>query len=506
MGMHIDYGGMPSVRLAVRGADTLTLARANKSDVVRLCSHLYYGGEKVNRFEPFELRLSKIAPTANVGTREALMAYAGMVCRRRLEQTGSAQNDHWSVLVMGQLVYLESYFRARIALGGFDALVWSNVSPSGGMSSSSALVVSTACAALGANDLEPGLDLPMADLVDGVGTSEWIRGTRGGTADHGGMVMGRSGKLVGVGVFPAQPVGEAVLPEDYVALALDTGVPRIYDEAVKEETVVVYPLGTFYVRELLLPRLAGEGEFAGLASDFKERIHMIRDISSEQLGIGTAAIYRLLCEMPAQTSLQQLRSEAERAGCGPAFAATCAREITGKFQVLGDSTPIFLRRRFAFGLAEQDRVKYMLEYLRVGDMATVLELARISHAGDADQEVEADLLHDLRRRAQAGEERARLCFLPGGYGRMTPEYDRVVRRVNEYLLQSGGKEAGALQRLGAGWGGNMGGLIRREYIYGERHADFARFLRDELGIEADLSASVAAPGEGAGLVPYREDQ
>jgi hypothetical protein len=89
---------------------------------------------------------------------------------------------------------------------------------------------------------------------------------------------------------------------------------------------------------------------------------------------------------------------------------------------------------------------------------------------------------------------------------MTPEYDRVVRRVNEYLLQSGGKEAGALQRLGAGWGGNMGGLIRREYIYGERHADFARFLRDELGIEADLSASVAAPGEGAGLVPYREDQ
>ena len=31
-------------------------------------------------------------------------------------------------------------------------------------------------------------------------------------------------------------------------------------------------------------------------------------------------------------------------------------------------------------------------------------------------------------------------------------------------------------------------------------------ILSELGIEADLSASVAAPGEGAGLVPYREDQ
>ncbi len=506
MGMHIDYGGMPSVRLAVRGSDTLTLARPNKNGVVRLCSHLYYAGEQVDRFEPFELTLKNIMPTVNVGTREALMAYAGMVCQHRLEKTGNAQNDHWSVLVSGQLIYLQSYFRDRLALGGFDALVWSNVSPSGGMSSSSALVVSTACAALGANGLEPYVDLPMADLVDGVGTSEWIRGTRGGTADHGGMVMGRSGKLVGVGVFPAQPVGEAVLPEDYVALALDTGVPRIYDEGVKEETVVAYPLGTFYVRELLLPRLAGEDEFAGLATDFRERIRLIRDISRENIGIGTAAIYRLLREMPAQTSLQKLRSEAEKEGRGPAFAETCAREIDGKFQVLDDSTPIFLRRRFAFGLAEQDRVNSALEYLRAGDMATVLELARISHAGDEDREVEEELLDDLIRRVQAGEERARLCFLPGGYGRMTPEYDRVVRRVNEYLLASGGKEAGSLQRLGAGWGGNMGGLIRREYIYGERHDDFADFLRVELGIEADLKASVAAPGEGAGLVPYGEDR
>ena len=78
-----------------------------------------------------------------------------------------------------------------------------------------------------------------------------------------------------------------------------------------------------------------------------------------------------------------------------------------------------------------------------------------------------------------------------GYGRMTPEYDLAVRRVNEYLIETGGLEAGAVQRLGAGWGGNMGGLIRREYIYGAERDHFARFLADELGIQGPVERCVA---------------
>jgi len=396
MGQHIDYGGMPSVRMSVRGSDTLTLAKVNDEGKVRVSSHLEYAGEETDRFEPFELELSEIVPDENVGTREALMHYAGQVCQRRIEETGSAQDHHWSVLVAGQLVYLESYFRQRLVLKGFDALVWSNVSPSGGMSSSSALVVSTACAALGVHGLVPNIDLPEADLVDGVGTSEWIRGTRGGTADHGGMVMGRSGKLVGVGVFPAAPVGEASLPAEYVALVLDTGVPRVYDEAVKEETVVAYPLGVFVVRDLLLPRLRNEAAFQGLVSDYKERIHMIRDISEENLGLGVEAIYRLLLEMPALTSMEEIAVQAELAGVADAYSTMHAREVEGKFQAMSDATPIYLRRRFTFGLAEQDRVRYVLDYLAKGDMVTALELARISHVALAETDL-ARIQDALRR-------------------------------------------------------------------------------------------------------------
>ena len=491
MGMHIDYGGMPSVRMAVRGADTLVVARAASSRRVRLASFLRSPGTAVDRFAPIELDLEKILPKARVPERQALMDYAGRVCRQRLERTGSALASDWSVLVEGQLVYLESYFRGRVALGGFDGLVWSNVSPSGGMSSSSALVVATALAAMGMHGLVPHRDMPEADLVDGLGTSEWMRGTRGGTADHGGMILGRAGKLVGVGVFPARVQGEAALPEEYAALVLDSGVVREYDEAVKEETVIAYPLGTFIARELILLGLMGRSHAV------RERVRYLRDIVPEPLGLSLEGLYRVLGYMPRQTSLAQLAVEAQAAGVGEHFDAMYQREIAGKFQFLSEDAPLFIRRRCIYGLAEQDRVAGMLECLNAGDMATALELIRISHDGDLDREVGDEVLAQLVERAERGEARAQLRFLPGGYGRMTPAYDRTVRVVNRFLTAEG-PTAGAVQRLGAGWGGNIGGLVHRAFIDGERRGAFADMLQTELGHEPALA--VAAPGEGAGLL------
>ena len=93
--------------------------------------------------------------------------------------------------------------------------------------------------------------------------------------------------------------------------------------------------------------------------------------------------------------------------------------------------------------------------------------------------------------------RAKLRFLPGGYGRMTPAYDRRVRAVNRFLAAEG-PTAGAVQRLGAGWGGNIGGLVHRAFVDGDRRAAFADMLGAELGYEPTLAAAV--PGEGAGLL------
>lgn len=505
MGVHIDYGGMPSIRLAVQGRDTITLVRAREDGKVRMSNFLRYPGEPEEKFAPIEFDLEEILPEENVGDRLKLMDYAAKVCNERQEKTGELQVDDWSILVQGQLVYLESYFRDKVEFHGFDGLVWSNVSPSGGMSSSSALVISSACAAMGVHGLDPRSDMPVEDLVDGVGTSEWIRGTRGGTADHGGMVMGRSGKLVSVGVFPAGPHGEAELSDEYVTFVLDSGVPRVYDDAMKEETVIAYPLGTFMVRDMLLPKWKDDPDFAGLAADYKERIGFIRDITEEELGIGLPGLYQLLEGIPKRVTLTELEEMAREAGAGEAYDAMIQRDVEGKFPNITPDYPILLRRRFVFGLAEQDRVKYLLEYMNAGDMETALELARISHDGDLDQEVEDGVLEELEQKARDGEERARLCFLPGGYGRMTPEYDRVVRVINDFLLADGDPTAGSVQRFGAGWGGNIGGLLRRKFVDGEKREAFARLLREDLRIEDDPADCIATPGEGVCLLEVPEN-
>ena len=500
MGMHIDYGGMPSLRLAVRGHDTVTVAAARDDDRVALHSIYRGDGGAAQVFEPVSFRLSDMAAAEPLATRQDLMDYAGTLGTRRERETGSAMDDGWGILPQGQLVYLDSWLRLRGRQpAGLDALLFSNVSPSGGMSSSSALVISTAFAVLGLHGLRPGRDISWEDVIDGVGTSEWIRGTRGGTADHGGMVLGRSGQLVSVGVFPAQDCGSAPLPEEYVAILLDSGVPRVYDEAGKEETVLAYPLGTYLLRDVLLPARLGAPGWEGLAPDFRERVEMIRDLTPENLGLTTAQLCELLAMVPERTCLSELEAGARGTGGGEAFAEMNRREVGERFPHTSLDSPILLRRRFTFGLAEQDRVAAAVDLLAAGDAATAFELVRLSHAGDRDTEVTRQELAAVAEASRRGDPRGRLAFVAGGYGRMTGGYDRVVTALNDFL-EGYGSDAGAVQRLGAGWGGNLGGLISRRFLDGPERSALEEVVAG-LGLpEADLDRSVATPGEGACLL------
>ena len=500
MGMHIDYGGMPSLRLAVRGHDTVTVAAARDDD--RVCLHsIYQGGRGAAQvFEPVDFRLSDMASAEPLASRQDLMDYAGTVCTRRERETGNTMDDHWGILPRGQLVYLDSWLRLHGRRpGGMDALLLSNVSPSGGMSSSSALVISTAFAVLGLHGLRPGRDISWEDVIDGVGTSEWIRGTRGGTADHGGMVLGRAGRLVSVGVFPARDCGSAPLPEEYVAVLLDSGVPRVYDEAGKEETVLAYPLGTYLLRDMLLPGRFGAPGWEGLVPGFRERVEMIRDLTPENLGLTTAQLCELLAMVPERTSLAELEAGARRSGGGEAYDEMHRRDVGERFPHTRPDSPILLRRRFVFGLAEQDRVAAAVDLLAAGDVGTAFELVRLSHAGDRDAEVTREELASLAGASFRGDPRGRLAFVAGGYGRMTEDYDRVVTTLNDFL-EGYGKDAGAVQRLGAGWGGNLGGLISRRFLAGPER-DALEGVIAALGLPAvDLDRSVATPGDGACLL------
>ncbi len=506
MGMHVDYGGMSSLRMAVRGADTITVAgTASSRDRVRITSVLEVPGESRVDFHPAEWELSQLVPAGvNAGTRDGIMDYAGRLCDEREQATGRAVDDDWQVLPEGQLVFLEGYLRGGpTPLSGFDALAWSNVSPAGGMSSSSALVISTAYAALGANGLEPGSDISQRDLIDGVGSSEWIRGTRGGTADHGGMILGRVGALVKVGVLPASAQGWASIPVHYKAVAFDSGVPRVSDEARKEETVIAYELGTFMVKHLLLPAVLGRPGWESLRPDCTDRIELIRDVTAADLGIDTAQLCELIRMIPCEVTLEQVRQLCASVGIADRYDAFERDEITGRFTKITRDYPIFLRRRFVFGLTEQERAHTVFDLLQEPDMESVFELVRCSHAGDRDLEVSDSMLVEVARASAetgSGAGSRALANLPGGYGRMTPEYDRVCVAINEFLLEHGGREAGAIQRLGAGWGGQVGGLIHEDFVTGRYGSRLQEFMEQELGLKAALSRSVVSPGAGACLL------
>ena len=82
---------------------------------------------------------------------------------------------------------------------------------------------------------------------------------------------------------------------------------------------------------------------------------------------------------------------------------------------------------------------------------------------------------------------------------ITDDQDTVTV-INDYLLGDGGDTAGSVQGFGAGWGGNIGGIVHRDYVTGAKKDDFSALLRDEFGITDDPAACIATPGEGVCLV------
>ncbi|MDA0337947.1 MAG: hypothetical protein O2782_22490, partial [bacterium] len=88
-GMHIDYGGMPSLHLAVRGHDTVTIAAARDDDVVRLRSLCQDEDGVARSFEPAQFHLADLCPATPIDSRQALLDLAGHICARREQATGS---------------------------------------------------------------------------------------------------------------------------------------------------------------------------------------------------------------------------------------------------------------------------------------------------------------------------------------------------------------------------------------------------------------------------------
>jgi galactokinase len=170
---HTDYWEVFSPQLVTFASDSCAMQAIispRDDSLVRMCS---FG------FEDHEFDLNGDSPPS---------PGAGIQWLDWLEGQGMPI-PHWSNYVRGPVRHAQMHHNVK---NGFDILIDSNIPPSSGASSSSALTI---CAAV-AIRLANGLPLDQVSLAKDTADAEWYVGTRGGMMDHATMVFAERGKML----------------------------------------------------------------------------------------------------------------------------------------------------------------------------------------------------------------------------------------------------------------------------------------------------------------------
>ena len=410
-----------------------------------------------------------------------------------VKRVPSMKVGDWANYVMGAALRLQHWFKDR-KLKGMDAFVCGNIPVGSGLSSSSALVVAATEALVELN----ALNVRPRELVDLCGEGEWFVGTRGGSADHAAITLGREKEVVSVSFFPFEIVGHHPFPDACSLMVCHSGLSAKKTEGAK---------GKFNVRIACyhLAREIIKRECGGLAKS----IEHLRDVNAERLDITAGALYRVLRGVPVAMTPGEVRALAEE----HAEIATCL----GSLAIEEQDFP--LRDVALFGLAEMERSKRAGRLLDDGDAKGFGRMMTISHDGDRVGRWDAGVgrgsgtlgkkcqtpqkepapggatdaaVDELIARCEGltplSESGAALWQQPGGYACSTPEIDLMVDTA---LAQEGVLGA---QLSGAGLGGCVMILLE------SAHADAVRKALEETyyeprGIEPQLF--VCQPSRGS---------
>lgn len=350
--------------------------------------------------------------------------------------------------------------RQYLPLIGLRMALHGDIPQGGGLSSSSALVVATACAL---NDAT-GAAHPRRSLAELCGEAEWYVGTRGGSGDHAAMLHGHRAGLthlcfrppVGVrGVlYSAFPPGFQLILANSQRRAEKSGSERIFFN----RGVFAYRFAFLALHEALRkmgPRL-------GIPEEEVDDTTYLADVSTERFNL--PIVYRLLLSLPEHVTPAELKARF------PAAFEAAARGCFGTTDLAEMPEAIPLRGAALYGLGRADRGLVMQVLLARGDARSMEEFGRlmsITHDGDRvtrwngsgqepyrenQQRLSDDTLNDLLTAARQGTQHpqwddAQLRCQPGFYGASIPELDRMVDAVQVLPNVAG---AGL---MGAGGGG-----------------------------------------------------
>lgn len=458
MGRHVDHRG-GNVNVMAINRETLLAASPREDDVVRLRDI------RVNHFPNREFRIYDLLGE------ESWSDWMDFLDSSTVRQVLEAAPGDWSHYVRAPLLRLQYANRDR-RLKGMDCMLAGNIPMAAGLSSSSALVVAFAEAAVALN----GFALEMGDFIDLCGQGEWFVGSRGGASDHAAIRTGQLGHVTRIGFFPFA-VGESTpLPDDLRLLIANSG-----DRAVKSanardvfnQRVACYEFAFMLLRRRW-PAAAGA-----------ERL---RDLVPAALGVEPRDLYhalRLLPECPSREELQELLG-----GEDPALV----KRFFGTHKDVGRYN---LRGVALFGIAECLRSRRFGDLLKAGDLAGIGKMMRASHDGDRCFQGGEPfaLATDDAALAALAKANAPLDFQPGAYACSTANIDRLVDIANSV------KGVVGAQMAGAGLGGCMMSLVHREAV-GELEDRFRADYYAPLEREPDLH--VCQPVAGAGLVSFPE--
>lgn len=475
MGRHVDHRG-GFVNPIALNYETLLAARPRRDGLVRLAN------VEASLYPPQEFVLEEELPPRRLvedDPRRRPEAWDRWTFERFQARREAGVERDWSNYLKAALVYFQDLFRHQRTFEGMEVMVYGNVPPSAGLSSSSSLLVAAAEMALALN----GLSLPQEEFILHCGWGEWYVGTRGGSGDHAAIKLGRRGHLSHIGSRPFR-VEYVPFPAEYRLLLADSKETAHKAGGARDhfnQRVAAYEIGF----------LLWQKEFP----QHRERMVQLRDVNPETLGVPLAEIYRMVKALPERIGREALRERLpeQRERLEAIFASHAEPK---------EGYPV--RGVCLFGIAECERSRLCVELLRRGEVAPFGQWMLRSHDGDRvsrwsptgeripwstavpDEQVEA-----LIRWAKAGDPSAALHLQPGAYECSTERIDRMVDTVASLPGVAGA------QLSGAGLGGAMMVLVHQDAVEAVQQALIEKVYQP---LRLEPALYVCQPVAGSGLV------
>jgi len=364
-------------------------------------------------------------------------------------------------------------------LSGMNLMFSGNIPMAAGLSSSSALVVSTMEAAVALS----GTELKAQEFIHLCGEGEWFVGSRGGAGDHAAMKSGKRGKITHISFCPFEICESIPFPDAYDMVVINSYVDAKKSAGAKDQfnqRVASYEFGFMLLYEAF--------------PQYREKMKFLKNINPKTLQVPSSVIYEMLLTLPERMTIEEI------------YAALPERyhEKIDRIRKSHAAPEYYeIRSVILYGIAECERAEKCMDLLKTKDYELLGKLMDLSHDGDrvtkngAAYDSSASDLYLYRQIAALGSQdpekvlSAQLWMQPGGYACSTPVIDDLVDALHARDGVLG------VQLSGAGLGGCIMALVEKAHTQ-----DVLAFLKTHYYDKNNLpmGAEVFAPVEGSGIV------